>query len=756
MSQSLHQSASFHSAASSSSDSPQKQIKRTSSLVKMWPPPPTPVQYTTVVEIPQSSSCKGEGTPASSVKQQNERTRNSVPSAASHDSKGFETPTSAKSQRFQVCASSQRLLQLYPPLQEDLLNEKASETNKLSTTTKEASISIPSTPSATPRTSITFMNPSLLRTPSGRRISQNTHFWSPSPGNRKAASFTEKTVSRPPLSLPVGPSAPSTQTPSLSSSSRGLRPPMSTTPSPQELASVSEKYNLLIPMSSPRQQGTPAIDLSARSPPGKGSSANTVSLSKQKRRPNKLQKRWPPVSYNTDRKKSSTTLPPDLSSISPMVSKVKLEYLLQTKKSPKPPTRNSSPNILSPNTMNKARLSYLINSQQKHLANTLPILVDEPKDKKDQNNTRGKSEIGAVPVWGFSEDGEREREELWGVPTAEEETAGREARSHADKNEEDKANSEESKSAVPIWGFSGTGEEDDDDGDGAWGYSKAPVAGDETNTENSDTNDTNRDVAAAWGFSAHGDDNDGDEEEWEWSSDRNTNYKIQYQGLTSLHLEQVYGENRDEAERPDVWVTPVLSPSDQNNTDATARAQKWKVKRVWNVEEADEKESEHFVSSPELMTTIRNLFGAKGKAEWKVREIEYSNLWWNMQRVYTTADGDFDGCDSELPFNFEGMESEIETIVQEGVETKPLTKTPLRKEEKGPELSDDPGVDTVLHAESSRKDEMQTDNNDTFEPSDGDGDGDAEATTEKGPATWHKRASQKTQPTGEVKMWWQT
>ena len=73
--------------------------------------------------------------------------------------------------------------------------------------------------------------------------------------------------------------------------------------------------------------------------------------------------------------------------------------------------------------------------------------------------------------------------------------------------------------------------------------------------------------------------------------------------------------------RPDVWITPIAG--------ANPSERKWKVKRVWNAEEADDKEEEHTVDNEDLFGKVKDLLGVPSsdvndedmKAPWKIRKV---------------------------------------------------------------------------------------------------------------------------------------
>ena len=74
--------------------------------------------------------------------------------------------------------------------------------------------------------------------------------------------------------------------------------------------------------------------------------------------------------------------------------------------------------------------------------------------------------------------------------------------------------------------------------------------------------------------------------------------------------------------RPDVWITPLKS------FDAKCR---WKVKRVWDVEDVDDEEEEYSVDHEDLMETIKSLLGVpeqfgQTSEEWDVK-IDSDSPW---------------------------------------------------------------------------------------------------------------------------------
>jgi hypothetical protein len=85
----------------------------------------------------------------------------------------------------------------------------------------------------------------------------------------------------------------------------------------------------------------------------------------------------------------------------------------------------------------------------------------------------------------------------------------------------------------------------------------------------------------------------------------------------SMSDDEVFG-----GKRPDIWITPLKSFDG---------SRKWKVKRVWDVEDVDDKEPEYEVDHSNLMSSIRDLLGVpddldQTTQEWQVN-IDESNPW---------------------------------------------------------------------------------------------------------------------------------
>ncbi len=103
--------------------------------------------------------------------------------------------------------------------------------------------------------------------------------------------------------------------------------------------------------------------------------------------------------------------------------------------------------------------------------------------------------------------------------------------------------------------------------------------------------------------------------------------------------------------RPDVWITPIKA----NNTK-----RRWKVKRVWDVEDVDDEEEEYSVDHDDLMDKIKSLLGVpeqfgQTSEEWDIK-IDNESPWeidgkkdsapWYVKRVYD-IDGEIDSSDEE-------------------------------------------------------------------------------------------------------------
>ena len=137
--------------------------------------------------------------------------------------------------------------------------------------------------------------------------------------------------------------------------------------------------------------------------------------------------------------------------------------------------------------------------------------------------------------------------------------------------------------------------------------------------------------------------------------------------------------------RPDVWITPLRSSDG---------ARRWKVKRVWDIEDVDDEEPEYLVEHSDLMTSVRDLLGVPNdlggtSQEWQI-SIDESNPWDNaakndsppapprksifsVKKVYDIG-GELDGSDSSisldvLEFNNKIQEIAINTNHEASLET---------------------------------------------------------------------------------------
>lgn len=103
--------------------------------------------------------------------------------------------------------------------------------------------------------------------------------------------------------------------------------------------------------------------------------------------------------------------------------------------------------------------------------------------------------------------------------------------------------------------------------------------------------------------------------------------------------------------RPDVWITPIKAGN---------RKRRWKVKRMWNVEDVDDEEDELSVDHEDLMDTIKSLLGVPEhfghtSEEWDVK-IDAESPWeidgekdsapWYLKRVYD-IDGEIESSDED-------------------------------------------------------------------------------------------------------------
>jgi len=158
-------------------------------------------------------------------------------------------------------------------------------------------------------------------------------------------------------------------------------------------------------------------------------------------------------------------------------------------------------------------------------------------------------------------------------------------------------------------------------------------------------------------------DNNNDDEEEEGSMSNDELYK------TDPNSARINNSNS----RPDVWITPLKSMDG---------SRKWKVKRVWDVEDVDDEEPEYEVDHSELMSSVRDLLGVpedlgSTSREWEI-EIDERNPWMTaaerdapptppskpcffVKTVYD-IDGELDGSDSTVSLTGQDFANTIQDI----------------------------------------------------------------------------------------------
>jgi hypothetical protein len=104
---------------------------------------------------------------------------------------------------------------------------------------------------------------------------------------------------------------------------------------------------------------------------------------------------------------------------------------------------------------------------------------------------------------------------------------------------------------------------------------------------------------------------------------------------------------------------------------------RWKVRRVWDVEDVDDEEDEHSVDHQDLMNTIKNLLGVpeelgNSTKEWNV-QIDESSSWYvqandsppfYVKKLYD-IDGELDESEEECNFGDFDILQEIKGITEE-------------------------------------------------------------------------------------------
>jgi hypothetical protein len=263
---------------------------------------------------------------------------------------------------------------------------------------------------------------------------------------------------------------------------------------------------------------------------------------------------------------------------------------------------------------------------------------------------------------------------------------------------------------------------------------------------------------------------------------RSTYYQIRYKGPTLLQIDDIYGplldipeeDNRFESEmknggmkRPMREMGPPRRP-DRGSTDAMPSRprrsleddgysldddemdhrgpdiwmkliqaknpkedQKWKVKRVWNLEGMDEKEEEHTVHNDNLLPTIRYLFGLPVEDASEavclngVINDDDKSAPFYMKRVYHYK-GEIEEIQIEVQFNAKEMENEMNAIKKES-KNAPRRKKYSRKAKTTTTWSPDAGRSSEKEKKALRI------------------------------LPWEKKANvskKQEEPNKEIKMWW--
>ncbi len=87
-------------------------------------------------------------------------------------------------------------------------------------------------------------------------------------------------------------------------------------------------------------------------------------------------------------------------------------------------------------------------------------------------------------------------------------------------------------------------------------------------------------------------------------------------------------DNGNKYKQPDVWATPTT-----NNDETIVSRKRWKVKRVWYVDEIDEQEKEHEVESSDLMNKVKELLGVPTASSTAEAEYDAAASNWKVKKV---------------------------------------------------------------------------------------------------------------------------
>lgn len=115
--------------------------------------------------------------------------------------------------------------------------------------------------------------------------------------------------------------------------------------------------------------------------------------------------------------------------------------------------------------------------------------------------------------------------------------------------------------------------------------------------------------------------------------------------------------------RPDIWMTPLA------NEDPGER--KWMLKRVWYVEDMDDKEEEYTVNHEQLVPSIQKLCGVPCEGLDKNLDIADDgglSAPWLIQKIYD-IEGEQAHCEEEVVCTADAMEKEMTIISEEADHT---------------------------------------------------------------------------------------
>jgi hypothetical protein len=113
---------------------------------------------------------------------------------------------------------------------------------------------------------------------------------------------------------------------------------------------------------------------------------------------------------------------------------------------------------------------------------------------------------------------------------------------------------------------------------------------------------------------------------------------------------------------PDIWIAPLA------NEDPSER--KWMLKRVWYVEEMDEKEEEQTVDHEELVTSIQKLCGVPDVDNYNLQVTDEGSVSspWFIQKIYD-IEGEQANWEEEVVCTTDAMVKEMNIISKEADHT---------------------------------------------------------------------------------------